>query len=417
MKTDEVKVGAVTLGGFVILALMLTFLGVFSFAGRTYKLNVMFNDVDGLKTGNEVRFAGVPVGKVDDILVDGSKVKVVMKMDEKQKIPRNSQFSIGSDGVMGSKFVSITPPQIATGLTFKPGETITGQQAGGIGKLMDSSGKVLDKLDVVVDAFANVFGDKDVQKSMRQGFVQTGEVAKNMNDFTKALATMAQQNQGDIHTMVGQMKEMSVHMNNIMDKADADGATGRNVAAMAANMADASKKIQNTAEALQNVVTDPQTQQDLKETISHAKSTSVKADKILGVVTDAQLQADVLYNDKKSKWRTDVGARLPLKEDSYAYLGVSDIGDRDKLNFHYNRKLNKYIWGRAGVMEGQFGVGADWILSPKLKLFTDFYDFDDAKLKVGAEYAFTPKLSLIGESMDVLDNGVDTTYLGLRARF
>lgn len=29
--TDEVKVGAVTLGGFVILALMLTFLGVFSF--------------------------------------------------------------------------------------------------------------------------------------------------------------------------------------------------------------------------------------------------------------------------------------------------------------------------------------------------------------------------------------------------
>ena len=143
----------------------------------------------------------------------------------------------------------------------------------------------------------------------------------------------------------------------------------------------------------------------------------MKADKILGLVTDAQLQADVLYNDKKGKWRTDVGAKLPLKEDSYAYLGVSDIGDRDKLDFHYNRKLNKYIWGRAGVMEGQFGVGADWILSPKLKLFTDFYDFDDAKLKVGAEYAFTPKLSLIGESMDVLDSGVDTTYLGLRARF
>lgn len=34
MKADEVKVGAVTLGGIVILALMLTFLGVFSFAGR-----------------------------------------------------------------------------------------------------------------------------------------------------------------------------------------------------------------------------------------------------------------------------------------------------------------------------------------------------------------------------------------------
>ena len=417
MKADEVKVGAVTLGGIVILALMLTFLGVFSFAGRTYKLNVMFDDVNGLKVGNEVRFAGVPVGKVDDIVVDGSKVKVVMKMDEKQKIPRNSQFAIGMDGVMGTKFVTIAPPKIATGLVFKAGETITGQQAGGIDKLMDSSGKVLDKLEVVVDAFSNVFGDKNVQKSMREGFVQTGEVAKNMNAFTKALATMAQQNQRDIHAMAGQMKEMSIHMNSIMDKADADGATGRNVAAMAANMADASKKLQNTAAALQDVVTDPQTQQELKETIRHAKSTSVKADKILGVVTDAQVQADVLYNDKKSKWRTDMGVKLPLKEDAYAFLGVSDIGDRDKLNFHYNKKLNKYIWGRAGVMEGQFGVGADWVLSPKFRLFTDFYDFDDAKLKVGAEYAFTPKLSLIGESMDVLEHGADTAYVGLRARF
>lgn len=85
--TDEVKVGAVTLGGFVILALMLTFLGVFSFASRQYKLNVIFDNVNGLKVGNEVRFAGVPIGKVDDILVDGSKVKVVMKIDQKQKVP------------------------------------------------------------------------------------------------------------------------------------------------------------------------------------------------------------------------------------------------------------------------------------------------------------------------------------------
>ena len=73
------------------------------------------------------------------------------------------------------------------------------------------------------------------------------------------------------------------------------------------------RKSRTRRKPLQNVVTDPRTQQDLKETISHAKSTSVKADKILGLVTDAQLQADVLYNDKKGKWRTDVGAKLPFE--------------------------------------------------------------------------------------------------------
>ncbi|MCD2435216.1 MlaD family protein [Acidaminococcus sp. NSJ-142] len=417
MKTDEVKVGAVTLGGLVILALMLTFLGVFSFAGKTYKLNVIFDDVNGLKAGNEVRFAGVPVGKVEDIVVDGSKVKVVMKLDEKQKIPRNSQFSIGMDGVMGTKFVTIAPPQIATGLSFKAGETITGQQSSGISKMMDTSGKVLDKLEVVVDAFSNVFGDKDVQKSMRQGFVQTGEVAKNLNDFTRSLAEMSQQNQGDIHTMVTQMRDMSVHMNSIMTQADANGATGQNVAVMAANMADASRKIKQTAESLNSVVSDPEMKKELQETVHHAKATSEKADKILGMVSDAQLQADVLYGDKKGKWRTDMGAKLPLNKDDFVYLGVSDIGDRDRLDFHYNKRLNKFMLGRAGVIEGDFGVGMDWNLSPKFKLFTDFYDFDDAKLKVGAEWAFSPNLSLLGESLDVLDNGSETAYVGLRAHF
>ncbi len=417
MKANEVKVGAVTLGGLIILALMLTFLGVFSFAGKTYKLNVMFDDVNGLKVGNEVRFAGVPVGKVEDIQVSGSKVKVVMKMDDKHKIPRNSQFSIGMDGVMGTKFVTIMPPQIATGVTFKPGETITGQQSGGINKMMDSSGRVLDKLEVVVDAFSNVFGDKNVQKSMREGFVQTGEITKNMNEFTKALAVMAQQNQGDIHAMVSQMKDMSMHMNSIISKADAEGATGENVALMASNMADASLKLKETAESLKNMATDPQTQQDLKETIHHANSTVKKADKILSVVTDAQIQADVMYNDKKDKWRTDMGVKLPVKNDDFVLLGVSDIGDKDKVNFHYNKKLNKFVYARAGVMEGEFGVGMDWNVTPKFKLFTDFYDFNDAKLKVGAEWAFSPRISLIGQSMDVLDSASETTYLGLRARF
>ena len=415
--TDEVKVGAVTLGGFVILALMLTFLGVFSFASRQYKLNVIFDNVNGLKVGNEVRFAGVPIGKVDDILVDGSKVKVVMKIDQKQKVPRNSQFGIGMDGVMGTKFVTITPPEIATGVTFREGETITGQTTGGVDKLMNSSGKVMEKLETVADAFSNVFGDKDVQKSMREGFVQTGEITKNLNAFTKALAQMAQDNQGDIHAMVGQMKEMTVHMNSIMTQADNNGETGRNVALMAANMKDVSETIKETAASLQGVVTDPKVQDDLKVTIHNAAETSEKANRVMGVVADARIRTDVMYRDKDSKWRADIGAELPTGKDDFFYLGVSDAGGDDDFNFHYNRRLVKFVVGRVGLMEGEFGVGADWLLSPKFRLFTDYYDFNDGKLKVGAEWAFSPKLSLIGENMDVLDGHSDLTYLGLRARF
>ena len=137
----------------------------------------------------------------------------------------------------------------------------------------------------------------------------------------------------------------------------------------------------------------------------------------MGVFTDARIRADVMYNDRKSKWRADVGAELPVRDDDFIYLGISDAGDGDDWNFNYNKRLSPALWGRIGLVEGEFGVGADLKLSPRLKLFTDYYDFNDGKLKVGAEWAFSPKLSLIGESMDVLDHGSDRTFVGLRARF
>jgi phospholipid/cholesterol/gamma-HCH transport system substrate-binding protein len=321
------------------------------------------------------------------------------------------------DGVLGTKFVSIDPPLVSDGTNYKGGEQVIGVEPKGLDQFMESSTKVLGKLEGIADAFNNVFGDKEVQKSMRQGFVQAGEIAKNLNIFTKVMADSATANQQEIATMVTQLKEMSINMNQLVTAANANGATGQNVANMAADMADASNQIKEMAHSLNGVVSDPKTQKDLKETLHNAKETSVKANKILSVVTNAKVQADVMYNNKENKWRTDAGAKLPLQDNSFVYIGGADIGDANRLDLHYNRKLNNQFWMRTGVMEGEFGVGVDYNITPQLKLFTDLYDFTDAKWRVGAEYAITKNLSIIGQSFDITGNGSETTYLGVRTTF
>ena len=110
--TEEVKVGALTLGGLVIFLFVISFLGIFNFAGKGYTLNVLYDEVNGLKIGNEVRYAGVPIGKVEDIMVEGSKVKTILKINKKNGVPLGSKFSIGMDGVLGTKFVTIEPPSL-----------------------------------------------------------------------------------------------------------------------------------------------------------------------------------------------------------------------------------------------------------------------------------------------------------------
>ena len=171
------------------------------------------------------------------------------------------------------------------------------------------------------------------------------------------------------------------------------------------------------ATSLQGVVTDPQTKSDLKATIHNAKETSEKANKMLGIVADAKAQADVMYNGKNSKWRTDMGVRLPLQDNSFVYIGGADIGDDTKFDLHYGRKLNSAFGVRAGLMQGYFGVGMDYNLSKNFKLFTDVYDFNDTKLRLGGELALTRNFSLIAQSMNISKHGSDTTYLGVRSYF
>ncbi len=101
MKTSETKVGALTLGGAVILAAMISFLGAFKLFDSGYDLHVAYPSVNGLQVGSPVRYAGVPVGTVKTAKVEPDQVLITMHVNKDVQIPQEAEFSIGSDGVMG----------------------------------------------------------------------------------------------------------------------------------------------------------------------------------------------------------------------------------------------------------------------------------------------------------------------------
>ena len=68
-------------------------------------------------------------------------------------------------------------------------------------------------------------------------------------------------------------------------------------------------------------------------------------------------------------------------------------------------------------MEGSFGVGVDYTFGNKFRLFSDLYDFNEAKVRVGGEYKLTDEISLLGEVMNIRSGGSDTAYFGLRSQF
>ena len=108
----KLKLGLFILSGLILLVAGLFYVGKQkNLFGASFPLNTVFNNVSGLKPGNNVRFGGINIGTVDRIeLITDTSVLVSMsvKNDVRKFIKQNAIASIGSEGLMGDRVVVIT---------------------------------------------------------------------------------------------------------------------------------------------------------------------------------------------------------------------------------------------------------------------------------------------------------------------
>jgi phospholipid/cholesterol/gamma-HCH transport system substrate-binding protein len=109
---NNAKLGAFVLSGLFCLILILYLIGKNrNMFGSNYILKARFENVQGLKAGNNVRYAGIDAGTVKKVdIVNDTLMEVTMIIDDKLKsiIHKNAIVSIGTDGLVGNKVMNIT---------------------------------------------------------------------------------------------------------------------------------------------------------------------------------------------------------------------------------------------------------------------------------------------------------------------
>jgi phospholipid/cholesterol/gamma-HCH transport system substrate-binding protein len=107
---------AITVGIFLALGLIIFMIAIFTLGGqqksfdKSINVSAVFEDVSGLKKGNDVWFSGVKVGTIKSVdFIGTSKVDVKMRVDQstQQYIHRNAGVKISSDGLIGNKIIVI----------------------------------------------------------------------------------------------------------------------------------------------------------------------------------------------------------------------------------------------------------------------------------------------------------------------
>ena len=349
----EAKVGAFTIGGLMMLFATVFSLGNFNFSSdNDYTLYAGFRQVIGLEPQASVMLAGVPIGKVTSIDNDGGGVTVTLKVNEDVKIPDNSVATVISIGVMGDKFVNITPGK-DDGHYLQNGDNINVAEEADMNKMFEGLDKVLTKVDNLLTSVEKVIGNETFQKSIVEMSDNMRNATAHINGMTESLERVARENESNVGQMANQLNTLLTSMNATMatvehmtknlDKFAGDTQTVADLRETLKNISATSQSIASVAENVNKFTGDPQLAEDMKATVSNARSLTERADKMLGKVDgatrkfskiDVTPSLDVLYSGAKSDF--DVNALVEVAMDDTAFrLGVEDIGDNP---FHVERK-------------------------------------------------------------------------------
>jgi phospholipid/cholesterol/gamma-HCH transport system substrate-binding protein len=139
----QLVVGIFTIVGILALVYLSTRLGkvdLFSTPGNTLFAN--FDNIAGLKAGDQVEIAGVTVGKVSAISLAEDRAHVALALHQGIEVDSDAIASVFTSGLIGDKYVAIA---LGGGDPLKNGGTIRQTQSAfqletAVGKLIDNFG-------------------------------------------------------------------------------------------------------------------------------------------------------------------------------------------------------------------------------------------------------------------------------------
>lgn len=276
-RKTEIKVGVTVLFGLLIFLWVLGWAKNWTINAHRKEVNVEFSSVAGLEVGDPVTINGVRKGYVDEITIQGSKVKTLLNLPLDVVLKEDAKFSVMMLDLMGGKKIEINPGIAETELNLD--KLQQGVFDGDIASAMAMLGTVQnDLVDVIKEVKISLttlnqtFTDQKFSSDLKTSvsnltlltenlnklvlnnkdeinqLLKSGtELTKNANEFLKTNRDSISLTISSINNVLKVSKDLLVKVNDFMDKTE---------------------KNQNN---LGKMLNDPDLMNDLKSTIQQAK--------------------------------------------------------------------------------------------------------------------------------------------------
>lgn len=108
----EIAVGVFVLIGILCIAYMSIHFGNLEWnGGKYYTVQAKFQSVAGLKAGAEVQISGVPIGKVESVVLEHEMQMALVKMKIEKEVVLTDDViaSVKTSGLIGDKYIKLSP--------------------------------------------------------------------------------------------------------------------------------------------------------------------------------------------------------------------------------------------------------------------------------------------------------------------
>jgi|GEM_PF-3094284 phospholipid/cholesterol/gamma-HCH transport system substrate-binding protein len=153
-----------------------------------------FPDIKGLTEGAPVRLAGVLVGRVEKIKFSRSRgvseleIKLGVAEEYVDQIVEGSTVQIETQGLLGDRFLDITPSKSTTPL--KPGDTIPLGEGFDIAKIGGSASDILERAYTIAERLDRVVGRFEESNGIAHEILYSKESAGDLRTILASVATI-----------------------------------------------------------------------------------------------------------------------------------------------------------------------------------------------------------------------------------
>jgi len=264
----ETKVGIFVFLGIIVLAFMTVTVGKFHLAKEAgYRVYVLFDSAAGVAPNSPVRIAGVHVGTVERISLEGGKAKVALRIPPNIQLYVDAKAYLRSEGLLGERYIEISPGSEGKPRLRSEGLIQQGASPVTLDQVLSRLSGIGEDIEAVLGPLGQILRGIDPEK--------VGHAVSNFETFSRDLPPLVADARDTLNNFKG-ISEKLERGEGTLGKLISDDEAYQDARKTLATLRDMAEKVQRGEGTLGKLINDEEAYQDVRKTLVSLRDVAEK---------------------------------------------------------------------------------------------------------------------------------------------